>query len=145
MCQILPIIEHEAKMTWLQHQQQAAAAVSEQSLKLPLWHLFKKLLTIFGLKFDIFINSYKQFQQLNMLYTKKKLSSCPMVLIISFSWTGFEKNTLFFEYLEYNSAAGKVKFYCLTASRLPACCKQSVKSNFKFFEILKKIRQNEEG
>ena len=58
MCQILPIIEHEAKMTWLQHQQQAAAAVSDFSLKLPFWHLFNKLLTNFGLESISFINFF---------------------------------------------------------------------------------------
>ena len=55
MCQILPIIEHEAKMTWLQ---QAAAAVSEFSPKMPFWHLFNKLLTNFGLKSINFVNFF---------------------------------------------------------------------------------------
>ena len=59
MCQILPIIEHEAKMTWLQHQQQAAAAVSDFSLKLPFWHLFNKLLTNFGLKSNTSTNLFE--------------------------------------------------------------------------------------
>ena len=53
ICQILPIIEHEAKMTWLQ---QAAAAVSKLSSKMPFWHLSNKLLTNIGLKSIISIN-----------------------------------------------------------------------------------------
>ena len=55
MCQILPIIEHEAKMTWLQ---QAAAAVSKLSPKMPFWHLSNKLLTNIGLKSIISINIF---------------------------------------------------------------------------------------